>query len=85
MQALQLEIPNDIVLSLKIPYDQMKERLQEELAIDLYAQGYLSFGKARILAGLSKWEFADRLGKRDIPRHYTPEMLEEDMQFAYED
>ena len=84
MKAIQIDIPKDIVLSLKIPQNRVKEALTEELALYLYAQGYLSFGKARKLAALSKWEFAEQLGKREIPRHYTEEDLEEDLRFANE-
>ena len=82
MQAIQIEIPQDVMLALKIPQQRIKATLTEELAIDLYAQGYLSFGKARKLAELTKWEFAERLGSRGIPRHYTEHDLEEDLRFA---
>ena len=82
MQAIQIEIPQDVILALKIPQQRIQATLTEELAIYLYAQGYLSFGKARKLAALSKWEFAERLGKRGIPRHYTEDDLEEDLRFA---
>lgn len=83
MKALQLEIPKEILLCLKIPEHLIQDKLKEELAIHLYREGYLSFGKARQLASLSKWEFAELIGKRKIPRHYTDESLEEDLQFAY--
>lgn len=85
MQAIHIEIPREIVLSLKIPQQRVRITLLEELAINLYAQDYLSFGKARKLAGLSKWEFAERLGKRGIPRHYNEDDLEEDLRFANDD
>ena len=62
--------------------DLVNATLTEELAVYLYAQGYLSFGKARKLADLTKWEFAERLGSRGIPRHYTENDLEEDLRFA---
>jgi predicted HTH domain antitoxin len=84
MKTVQIEIPQDILLSLKMPQTIIKEWLTQELAVSLYAQGYLSFGKARKLAGLSKWEFAEQLGKREIPRHYTEEDVEEDLRFAHE-
>jgi predicted HTH domain antitoxin len=50
-----------------------------ELALALYARGILSFGKARELTGLSKYEFGILLGKRDIPRHYEREDLQDDV------
>ncbi len=72
------------MLSLEIPYNSVKRQLTEELATHLYREGFLSFGKARELASLSRWEFAEKLGKRGIPRHYTQEDLEEGIRFAEE-
>ena len=83
MKSVQIEIPKEIVLSLKIPGDVIKDRLTEEFAIHLYKEGFLSFGKARELASLSKWQFAERLGDKEITRHYTDDDLEEDLHFAY--
>jgi predicted HTH domain antitoxin len=82
MQGIMIEIPKEIVLSLRIPKEKAKERLKEELAIHLYKEGFLSFGKARALAALSKWEFAERLGIKKISRHYTREDFEDDLIFA---
>ena len=82
MQSIVIEIPKEIILSLKIPKEKAKDRLKEELAIHLYKEGFLSFGKARALAVLSKREFAERLGIKKIARHYTREDFEEDSIFA---
>ena len=49
-----------------------------ELAVHLYAENKLSFGKARELANLSVWEFQQLLGSRRIPAHYTLEDLKQD-------
>ncbi|OQX26574.1 MAG: hypothetical protein BWK80_09680 [Desulfobacteraceae bacterium IS3] len=83
MKTVYIEIPKEIVLSLKIPSELVKKQVTEELAVHLYQRGFLSFGKARELANLSKWAFAERLGSMEIPRHYTKENLEEDIKFAY--
>jgi predicted HTH domain antitoxin len=53
-----------------------------ELAISTYSQGLLSFGKGRELARLGKFEFAQLLGKRGIPRHYGQDELEDDLSYA---
>ncbi len=84
MQAVHLEIPQDIVLSLKMPSQTVQQQLLEKLALSLYAEGYLSFGKARKLCKLSKWEFVEQLGKHEILRHYTEDDLDEDLAFADE-
>ena len=39
-------------------------------------------GLARRLAGISKRELLDELGKGKIERHYTAEEFEEDLEFA---
>ena len=39
-------------------------------------------GKARQLAQLSKWEFAELLGRHSTERHYDEQSLQEDMEFA---
>lgn len=83
-QGVTLKIPEDIILSLKIPKDKIQEELLKELSIILYERHILSLGKARELARMSKWEFQEELGKRKIPRHYTEKELKEDMKFARE-
>ncbi len=83
-RSISLNIPEDIILSLKIPKNKIHEELLKELAITLYERHILSFGKARELAKMSKWEFHDELGRRKTPRHYTENDLEEDIKFARE-
>lgn len=83
-QGVTLKIPEDIILSLKIPKDKIQEELLKELSIILYERHILSLGKARELARMSKWEFQEELGKRKISRHYTAKELKEDIKFARE-
>jgi predicted HTH domain antitoxin len=56
--------------------------LKMELALALSGRGILTIDKARRLAGVSKREFLEELGKQKIERHYTIEELEEDLAFA---
>ena len=51
-------------------------------AIALYAQELLSFGKARELAQMNKYEFGQLLGQRSVLRHYGLEELEDDLDYA---
>ena len=53
-----------------------------ELALSLYAQGLLSFGKACELAEMTKVEFGLLLGKRNIPRQYDEQDLQDDIAYA---
>lgn len=80
--ALQLDIPESIARSLKLPAPEVGPRLRTELAVALYAQGILPFGKASELAELSRFAFADLVSQRNIPRHYTEDDLAQDLDYA---
>ena len=80
MTQLTLEIPEDVMQAIKLPAEEMPARLRRELAIRLYEKGLLSFGKARELAGMTRWAFHDLLGEEDIPRRYDEDDLEQDLQ-----
>jgi predicted HTH domain antitoxin len=69
-----LEVSQDILDSARLTPDELKL----EMAVHLYAQGRLSVGKARELAGLTLWEFRQLLASRRIPPHYDEADLEED-------
>ena len=79
MRSMVLEIPDDVVGALRVPATEKIGRLRWELAVRLYEQGLLTFGKARELAQVSKWEFHFLLGREKIIRHYDLEELEEDL------
>ena len=53
--------------------------LKRELALYLFEQGKLSFGKARELAEMTVWEFQQLLGSRGISIHYDVEDYEQDL------
>ena len=80
--GLQITIPDSIIQAIRLPEDRISQELLIELAISTYRQGLLSFGKARELARLGKFEFAQLLGKRGIPRHYGRDELEDDLSYA---
>lgn len=80
--GLQLHIPDSVVQAMRLPEERMAQELLVELALALYAQGSLAFGKARELAGMDRTAFSQLLGQRGIPRHYGPEELAEDLRYA---
>jgi predicted HTH domain antitoxin len=77
-----LDIPESIASSIRLPAHEVEPRLRSELAISLYAQAILSFGKSAELAGMSRYAFAEIIGDRGIPRHYTDEDLAQDSEYA---
>ena len=80
--ALHLDIPESVTSSLRLPVPEIEPRLRTELAIALYAQNILPFGKASELAGTSRYEFAGLIGRREVPRHYTDDELAQDLEYA---
>lgn len=52
--------------------------LKRELALSLFQQGKISFGKAREMVGMTVWAFQQLLGSREIPGHYDVEDYRED-------
>ena len=54
-------------------------QLKLELALTLFRQNRLSFGKARELAGMSVLDFQQELGRRNIPPHYDVAEFEQDV------
>jgi len=79
MDKIVLEIPSDLAEAIRLPLEERVMRIRRELAIRLYEKGLLSFGKARELAEMSKWEFHFLLGKEGISRRYDLEELEKDL------
>ena len=71
-----LEIPREVTYATRMTLDE----LRKELAIHLFEEGKLSFGKARSLAAMTIWEFQQLLGSRGIVVHYDIEDYEEDLE-----
>lgn len=82
LSDFHIEIPRSVADALTLPEGRKEEELRRELAVALYREEILSFGKARELARLSKYEFGQLLGERSVERHYGVEELEEDLQYA---
>ncbi|MCA9968833.1 MAG: UPF0175 family protein [Anaerolineales bacterium] len=81
--SIFLEIPDAITQAMRLPEHNQEQALLVELAVSLYAQGVLSFGKARELAQLDHYQFGQMLGQRGISRHYTTEELTDDLNYAH--
>jgi len=80
--TILLEIPDSVARAMRLPPNEQSRQLKVELALSLYAQSILSFGKACELAGMTKVEFGRLLSKRNIPRQYSAEDLQDDITYA---
>lgn len=73
--TISIEIPREVPHAARMTPQEMRR----ELAIHLFQQGRLSFGKAREMAGMTVWAFQQILASREIPVHYDVEDYEEDL------
>jgi predicted HTH domain antitoxin len=74
-ETVSIEIPREVLHVARMT----PEELRQELAVHLFQQGKLSFGKAREVAGTTAWAFQQLLGGRGIPVHYDVEDYEQDL------
>lgn len=81
--GVQLHIPDSITHAIRLPEDRLANNLRVELAVALYSQGLLSFGKSCELAEMETYAFGRLLGARNAPRHYGQDDLEDDLVYAY--
>jgi predicted HTH domain antitoxin len=80
MKGLSIEIPEDIIVHLRLPPRNLEQELKKERAVHLYAEGLLPQASACHLAGMSRLAFAQLLGERQIPVRYTSQDLDQDLQ-----
>jgi len=73
--TISIEIPREVTHIARMT----PEELRVELAVYLFQQGKLSFGKAREVAEMTAWAFQQLLGARGIPVHYDVEDYEQDL------
>jgi predicted HTH domain antitoxin len=71
-----IEIPAEVIHATRMTPEEMKQ----ELALILFQQGKLSFGKAREMTGMTVWDFQLLLGQRKIAVHYDVQDYHADQQ-----
>lgn len=77
--VLQIEFPDEFLQAIRLPKREAPARIKRELAVALYAKGLLTFGKARQLAEMARWNFHDLLGEEGVLRRYDVEEFEDDL------
>jgi predicted HTH domain antitoxin len=66
MSRLQLDVPDEILISLKHTPESLASELRLVGAIKLYEMGKLSSGRAAQLAGMSRIEFLMLIGRYGV-------------------
>ena len=66
MKGMSLVIPEEVVVSAKIPRSQLEPELRRRLAAALFTDGVISGAAACKLAGMEKAEFQYWLGEHGV-------------------
>ncbi len=80
MSLVQFEIPEEIIISLKLSPTSLSDELRFFAALKLFELGRLSSGRAAQLSGLSRVEFLQRIGEYQVsPFILSEEQLARDV------
>jgi predicted HTH domain antitoxin len=80
MEKLILEIPEEILVSLKESPQEFSRDILMLAAVKLYEMGKLSSGRAAQLAGIPRVSFLQSLSRYNVPIFdFTEEELKQDM------
>ena len=74
--VVTFSLPKEIESLLGEPVD---KKVCVMVALQLYRQGKISFGKAKDLAGIDTWEMLELLAKNDLYLNYSASDLERDL------
>jgi len=67
MAIIEVTLPEDVFSALRKNPQEVARDVRIAAAVEWYAEGLVSQGKAAELAGLSRVEFLDELAKRKVP------------------
>ncbi|MEJ5172720.1 MAG: UPF0175 family protein [Hydrogenothermaceae bacterium] len=76
---VSIDLPDKVAEIMGDSQEMLEKNIKLNLALLLYKRGLLSFGRARELAGLSVWDFIEKLAEAKIPINYDVDDLEEDL------
>lgn len=83
MSSISLEIPEEILISLKETSESLSREISILAAVKLFELGKLSSGRAAQLAGMSRVEFLMALGRYQVsPFSLTSQQLQQDVNNA---
>ncbi|MBE9109405.1 UPF0175 family protein [Nodosilinea sp. LEGE 07298] len=83
MSSVQIEVPDEVLISLKETPETISRELSILAAVKLFELGKLSSGRAAQLAQVSRVEFLNLIGRYQVsPFTLSPEELAQDVSNA---
>jgi predicted HTH domain antitoxin len=67
MTTIEVAIPDEVLLALRESPDEVARDIRIAAAVDWFAKGLVSQGKAAELAGATRTEFIGECGRRGVP------------------
>ena len=77
--SINLQLPRDILIAANISEANAPADIKKCLALHMFRERVLSFGKAAELSGMSKLEFMELVGSRGVSLNYDVEDYFEDV------
>ncbi len=65
--TIEVTVPEEVLAALRKTPQEVAHDVRVSAAVEWYAEGLVSQGKAAELAGLSRYEFFDELARRKVP------------------
>ncbi len=67
MTTIEVEVPDTVFRALRESPAEVARDIRVAAAVDWFARGLVSQGRAAELAGISRWDFLEELGRRGVP------------------
>ncbi|MCL2147130.1 MAG: UPF0175 family protein [Synergistaceae bacterium] len=77
--TIKMDFPRDVLLAADISEVNAPSDIKKYLALYMFKERILSFGKASVLSGLNKSEFLELAGSKGIPLNYDVDDYREDL------
>jgi predicted HTH domain antitoxin len=82
--TITVQVPDGLLEDLATSPEELDREIRLAAAVHLYSRGLVSQGKGAEIAGLSRWEFIQALGRAEVPAcQVTSEELKEEVERAY--
>jgi predicted HTH domain antitoxin len=83
--TITVQVPDALLQDLATSADELDREIRLAAAIHLYSRGLISQGKGAEIAGLSRWDCIQALGRAEVPAcQVTSEELQEEVERAYQ-